>query len=220
MASRCRIMLECINLIPKLIIMILKDLVGLSERAVLNFKLLEHLTSIVVFTQLTVHDHRSLQELRHVGHKLVDYALGCTISLLHRVVLLFKLVHFPLEVEVLLFLHDFALLGQIVILAEESFRLIMDEVTEHLKGILLLDFFSLEELSHFGHSLPDVLKFEHLFLIVLLEAAHFIEGFLHLSIAFLDLLLLVLDELHHVPSLTDQFLICKSLLAQLILECF
>ena len=161
-------MLECINLIPKLIIMILKDLVGLSERAVLNFKLLKHLTSVVVLTQLTVHDHGSFQELRHVGHKFVDYALGCAISLLHRVVLLFKLVHFPLEVEVLLFLHDFAFLGQVVILAEESFRLVMNEVTEHLKGVLLLDFFSLEELSDFGHSLSDVLKFKHLFLVVFL----------------------------------------------------
>lgn len=40
LASCCRVMLECINLIPKLIIMILKDLVGLSERTVLNLKLL------------------------------------------------------------------------------------------------------------------------------------------------------------------------------------
>ena len=168
-----------------------------------DFKLLEHLTSVIVFTQLTVHDHGPLQELSHVGHKLVDYALGCSIGLLHGVVLLFELVKFPLEVEVLLFLHDFAFLGQIVILAEESFRLVMDEVTEHLKGILLLDFFSLEELSDFGHSLSDILKFEHLFLVVLLKAAYLVEGFLHLTIAFLDLLLLVLDELHHVPSLTD-----------------
>lgn len=168
-----------------------------------DFKLLEHLTSVVVFTQLTVHDHGPLQELSHVGHKLVDYALGCSIGLLHGVVLLFELVKFPLEVEVLLFLHDFALLGQIVILAEESFRLVMDEVTEHFEGILLLDFFSLEELSHFGHSLPDVLKFVHFFLVVLLKAAYLVEGFLHLTIAFLDLLLLIFDELHHVPSLAD-----------------
>ena len=196
-------MLECINLIPKLIIVILKDLVRLSKRTVLNLKLLKDLTSIVVFTQFTVHDHGSFQELSHVGHKLVDYAFGCTIGLFHTVVLLLKLFKFPLEVEVFLFLHDFAFLGQIVILTEESFCLVMDEVTEHLKGILLLDFFSLEELSDFSHSLPDVFKFEHLFLVVLLKVAHFIEGFLHLTIALLDLLLLILDELHHVPSLAD-----------------
>ena len=152
-------MLQDINLIPKLIIMILKNLVRLSERTVLNLKLLEHLTSVVVFTQLTVHDHRSFQELSHVGHKLVDYALGCTIGLLHGVVLLLYLIKFSLEVKVLLFLHNFALLGQIVILTEESFCLVMDEVTEHLKSILLLDFFPLEELSYFSHSLPNVLKF-------------------------------------------------------------
>ena len=67
----------------------------------------------------------------------------------------------------------------------------------------VLDFFSLEELSHFGHSLPDVLKFVHFFLVVLLKAAYLVEGFLHLTIAFLDLLLLIFDELHHVPSLAD-----------------
>ena len=114
-----------------------------------------------------------------------------------------KLVQLSLKVEIFLFLHDFTLLGQIVILIKESFCLVMYEITEHFKGVLLLNFFSLKELGDFGHSLPDVLKFEHFFLVNLLKVAHFVKGFLHLPIAFLDLLFLILDELHHVPPLTD-----------------
>ena len=63
----------------------------------------------------------------------MDDTLGRTISLFHREVLLFKLIDFSLEVEVLLLLHDLSLFRSSVILGKQALSFVVDEVTEHLK---------------------------------------------------------------------------------------
>ena len=77
----------------------------------------------------------------------------------------------------------------------------------------MLDLLPLEQLSDFRHSLSDVFKLKCLVLVIFLKSADFVESFLHLPIALLDLLLLVLNELHHVSTLTDELLIGESLFA-------
>ena len=79
----------------------------------------------------------------------------------------------------------------------------MDEVTKHLKRVLLFDLFSFEEFSDLCYPLSDVFQFKTLLMVVFLEAAYFVESFLHLAIAFLDLLLLIIDEFHQVASFAD-----------------
>lgn len=76
----------------------------------------------------------------------------------------------------------------------------------------MLDLLSFEKLSDFCDSLPYVLKFKRLVLVVLFKSANFVESFLHLPIAFFDLLLLILYELHHVSALTDELLVSEPLL--------
>ena len=58
----------------------------------------------------------------------MDDALSRTVRLFHRKVLLFKLVDFSLEVEVLLLLHDLSLFRNSVILGKQAFSFVMDEV--------------------------------------------------------------------------------------------
>ena len=72
----------------------------------------------------------------------MDDALGRTVCLFHREVLLFKLVYFPLEVEVFLFLHDLSLFRSCVILGEQALGFVMNEVTEHFKRVFLFDLFA------------------------------------------------------------------------------
>ena len=63
----------------------------------------------------------------------MEYSLSSPASLLHLEILLLKLIKLPLEVEILLFLHDLPLLLHSVILAEQSLCLVKNEVTKHLK---------------------------------------------------------------------------------------
>ena len=113
------------------------------------------------------------------------------------------MVKLPLEVEILLLLHHLALFSQVVVFREQSLGFIVDEVTKHLKRVLLFDLFSLKEFSNLSYPLSDVLQFKTLLMTIFLEAAYFVESFLHLAIAFLDLLLLIIDEFHEVASFTD-----------------
>ena len=60
-------------------------------------------------------------------------SLSCPADLFHTEVLLLKLIEFPLEVEVLLFLHDLPLLRHGLILVEEPLGFVMNEVTQDFK---------------------------------------------------------------------------------------
>ena len=94
----------------------------------------------------------------------MDDALSRTVSLFHREVLLFKLIDLPLEVEVFLFLHDLSLLRSSIILGKEALGFVVNEVTEHLERVFLLNFFTFEKLSDLGNSLSEVL---HLHVLIL-----------------------------------------------------
>ena len=74
----------------------------------------------------------------------MDDALGGPLGFFHSEILLLKLVKLSLEVEVLFLLHDLALLGDGLILVEKSLCLVVDEITEYLKGVLLLNIFALK----------------------------------------------------------------------------
>ena len=100
-------------------------------------------------------------------------------------------------------LHHLALFSQVVVFREQSLGFIVDKVTKHLKRVLLFDLFSLKEFGNLSYPLSDVLQFKTLLMTIFLEAAYFVESFLHLTIAFLDLLLLIIDEFHEVASFTD-----------------
>lgn len=59
----------------------------------------------------------------------MDDALSGAVRLFHREVFLLELIKFALEVEVFLFLHDFAFFRYGIILCKQSLGLVMDEVT-------------------------------------------------------------------------------------------
>ena len=117
---------------------------GFFERSIFNLDLLEHLAGMIVLRELVTVVDRSVEELAEIRHKLVDDALGGPVGLFHREIFLLKLVKLSLEVEVFLFLHDLALFRDSLILVEKSLGLVMDEVTEDLEGVLLLDVLALK----------------------------------------------------------------------------
>ena len=77
---------------------------------------------------------------------------------------MFELFKLPLIVEALLLLHDLFLPVRRFVLIEEPFSLVMHEVTENLKGVLLLNLFLFEQLCDFGYSLTDI--FEQVVLLI------------------------------------------------------
>jgi hypothetical protein len=81
---------------------------------------------------VTLH-HGPFKQLAQIGQDFVDNSLSSPIGLFHLKILLLKLVQLPLEVEVLLFLHHFALFRGRIIFSEEAFGLVVDEVAQHLK---------------------------------------------------------------------------------------
>ena len=99
-----------IKLQIELIVALLQNIVSLLQRAVLDLNALEHLAGVIVLAQLLTLMHLPIKELIDIRHNLVNNSFGSPISLFHREVFLFKLVQLPLEVKVLLFLHDFPLL--------------------------------------------------------------------------------------------------------------
>ena len=87
----------------------------------------------------------------------MDNTLSCTISFLHRVIFLLKLIELSLEVEVFLFLHNFTLFSQVVIFREQSLCLVVNKVAENLEGVVLFDLFALEKFSDLGNPLSDII---------------------------------------------------------------
>ena len=75
-----------------------------------------------------------------------------------------KLFKLPLIVEALFLLHDLLLPVCRFVLIEESFGLVMHEVTEDLKRVLLLDLLLFEQLCDFGYSLTNI--FEQVVLLI------------------------------------------------------
>ena len=80
----------------------------------------------------------------------------------------------------------------------------MDEIAEHLKAVLLLDLFLLEELGDLCDTLPDFLKLSGFLLLVLLELLDAGERLLHVTVALLELAFKVLGHLHDIISLLHQ----------------
>ena len=74
-----------------------------------------------------------VEHVANIWNQFVDDSLSRSLCLFHLEVFLFKLVKFPLEVEVLLLLHDLPLFRNIFVLCKEPFGLVVDEVTKHLK---------------------------------------------------------------------------------------
>ena len=83
----------------------------------------------------------SIEVLGQAGHELMDNSLSGPISLFHLIVLLLELFKLSHIVEALLLLHDLLLPIRRLILIKEPFGFVMHEVTENLKGILLLNLF-------------------------------------------------------------------------------
>ena len=87
----------------------------------------------------------------------MDNTLCCTISFLHRVIFLLKLIELSLEVEVFLLLHYFTFFSQVVIFREQSLCLVVNKVAENLEGVVLFDLFALKKFSDLSNPLSDII---------------------------------------------------------------
>ena len=89
-------------------------------------------------------------------------------------------------------MHDLALTRNCLILSEQALRLIVDEVTEDLKRVLLLNLLTLKELSNLSESLPILLPLSHLILLLFLKLLDSETRLLSVMMTFLKLSLKVL----------------------------
>ena len=124
---------DSIQLLGELSVSVLKGDLRLLESPPLDLDLFKDLASVEILAQLTVLSHWPFKQLTKLGDNFMDDALGRTVGLFHGEVLLFKLIDFSLEVEVLLLLHDLSLFRSSVILGKQALSFVVDEVAEHLK---------------------------------------------------------------------------------------
>ena len=80
----------------------------------------------------------------------------------------------------------------------------MDEVTQHVEGVLLLDLFLLEELSDLRDSLSELLRLGHLLPKLLLELLDPADRLLHVLVALLELAFEVLGHFDEVVALLHE----------------
>ena len=99
-----------------------------------------------------------IEVLGQAGHELMDNSLSGPISLFHLVILLLELFKLPLIVEALLFLHDLLFPVRSLVLIKEPFGLIVHEVTENLKEILLLNLLLFKQLRDFSNPFSNILE--------------------------------------------------------------
>ena len=143
------------------------------KSAKLNWNLFKNLSCIIVFVKLLTLNYWSIEVLCEARHKLMDDSLSWSIRFLHLVVLLLKLLKFPLIVEALLLLHDLLISLRRFVFIKEPFGLVVHKVTKNLKGILLLNLFLFKQLCDFSNSLSDILKQVSFFISFLSQDIYF-----------------------------------------------
>ena len=93
--------------------------------------------------------------------------------------------------------------------------LVMDEITEDLERILLLNLLAFKELSNFGDTLTDVFKLTCLLLELLLYDADPVDSPIQVPLTILRLILVTLRHFHQSSALANDLLICQALLLRL-----
>jgi hypothetical protein len=148
---------------------------------------LKHLSAEEVVVQFVVSLDRSVKDRGQIWNNFVDDALSCSGGFLHLEVFLLKVIQLPLEVIILLLLHDLSLLGHRLILRKESLGLIMNEITQNLKRVLLFDLLPFKQLSYFSNPSSNIFHLTLLIFSLFLRKSQLIHVLFQILVAFLDL---------------------------------
>lgn len=77
----------------------------------------------------------------------------------------------------------------------------MDEVTKDLEGVFLFDLLTLKKFGDLGDALPDVLELGNFIVEIFFKTTDFVQGFFHVTVAILRLVLQVLNQFHQASPL-------------------
>lgn len=189
---------------------------GLLEISEFNFDLLQNLASVIVFGKFMILLDWVLQKSTQSWNQFANNSLSLSLKLFHAEIFLLHLVKFALKVEQFFLLMQFSLLVQRLILGEQPFGFVVNEIAQDLKRVLLLDLFAFEKFSHFGHSLSYVLNFSLFFFSNQRTFRTFSSSFFQRTLAFFKLIFDFLNHFDQFSSLRDQLLIRISLIFKLI----
>ena len=157
------------------------------ELSELFLNLLKYLSGKIILWQFMTLNNWPVKHIANIWNQFVDNSLSWSLCLFHLEVFLFKLVKFPLEVEVLLLLHDLPFFWNIFVFCKEPFGLVVDEVTEHFKWVLLLNLFSFKKLCNFSYALSNILWLGNFLSKLFFEKCDTVHIFLKVSVPFPNL---------------------------------